>query len=393
MILIVYLVILNQKHIVLINKAQLCFFCDIILLGDIMDKIIFEVLNRIEENGFQAYVVGGYVRDLMMGIKSIDIDVCTDALPKDIKKIFDLPAESSEYGSINFKLSNYNFDITTFREEIKYLMRKPVEIKYIKDLYIDVLRRDFTINTMCLDKNGKLVDMLNGKNDLDNKLIKLIGDNGRLKEDPLRILRTIRFATTLDFEIDIKLCDGINIYKELLNTLSSSRIKNELNKILVSKNYKKGLKLLKKFDLLDLIGIQYNKLVYVEDLCGMWAQIDIIKDIPFTKEEKSNILKIKEILNIGYIDNYIIYKYGLYISSVAAKILELDIDVIEKYENLMIHTNKDLNINVVQIKDIIEKSFEDAKIVQEEIIKNIVNNKLNNNYDDILKFIKQGMVE
>ena len=358
-----------------------------------MDKIIFEVLNKIEQAGFQAYVVGGYVRDLIMGIKSIDVDICTDALPKDIKEIFDIPSESSDYGSINFKINNYNFDITTFREEIKYLKRKPIEMKYIKDLYIDVLRRDFTINTICLDKNGTLVDMLDGKKDLENKIIKLIGDSDRLKEDPLRILRAIRFATNLDFEIDVKLCDGIYMYKELLDNLPSSRVKHELNKMLISKNYEKGLKLLKKFDLLCFIGIQYNKLIYVEDLCGMWAQIDVLKDIPFTKEEKNNILKIKEILGLGYIDNYIIYKYGLYISSVAAKILELDIDVVEIYEKLPIHTNKDLEINVVQIKEIMDKSFEDAKKVEEEIIINIVNNKLNNNYEDIENFIKQGMVE
>ena len=99
-----------------------------------MDKIIFDVLNKIEECGFKAYIVGGYVRDLLMGIKSIDVDICTDALPKDIKEIFNVPLESSEYGSINLKINNYNFDITTFREELKYIKRKPIEIKFIKDL-------------------------------------------------------------------------------------------------------------------------------------------------------------------------------------------------------------------------------------------------------------------
>lgn len=357
-----------------------------------MDKIIFEVLNKIEKNGFKAYVIGGYVRDLMMGVKSIDVDICTDALPKDIKEIFSIASESNEYGSINFKFNNYNFDITTFREEIKYLKRKPVEMNYIKDLYIDVLRRDFTINTLCLDKEGNLTDILNGKKDLENKLIRLIGETERLKEDPLRILRAIRFATILDFDLDIKLCDGINMYKELLNSLSKNRIKNELNKILLNKNYKKGLDLLKRFDLLEYIGIQYNKLNYVEDLSGMWSQINIIKDIPFTKEEKNNISKIKEILKIGYVDNYIVYKYGLYISKVAAKILELNIDVVEIYNNLPISSNKELEIDILEIKKIIKKDFKESKIIQELIVKNVVNNNLENDYNDIVNFIKQGMV-
>ena len=357
-----------------------------------MNNIIIEVLTKIEENGFIAYVVGGYVRDLIMGKTSMDVDICTDALPKDIKEIFELSEESSEYGSISFKIGDYNFDVTTFREEITYLNRKPVEINYIKDLYTDILRRDFTINSLCLDKEGKLIDKLNGKKDIDNKIIKLIGDNKKLEEDPLRILRAIRFATILDFEIDVDLCDGINMFKDLIKDIPINRVKEEIDKILISENYNKGLNYLKKFDLLEVLGIKYNHIVNTQDLCGMWSQLDLSLNYPFTKEEKDNISKIKEIVESKTLDNYTIFKYGLYISTVAAKIMEMDSDkIVEIYNSLPIASKQELDISVVEIKEIIDDEFEAAKETEEKIIKKIVNNELENEHDILVNYVRQGM--
>ena len=357
-----------------------------------MNNIIIEVLTKIEENGFIAYVVGGYVRDLLMGKNSMDVDICTDALPKDIKEIFELSEESSEYGSISFKIGDYNFDVTTFREEINYLNRKPVEIKYIKDLYTDILRRDFTINSICLDKDGKLIDRLNGKKDIDNKIIKLIGDTKKLEEDPLRILRAIRFACILDFELDTELCDGINMFKDLIKDIPINRVKVELDKILINENYKKGLNYLKKFDLLDILGIKYNHIISTQDLCGMWAQLEVNLDYPFTKEEKDNITKIKEIVESKVLDNYTIFKYGLYISTVAAKILGMDFEkIVEIYDNLPITSKKDLNISVVEIKEILDTDFDKAKEIEEKLIRKIVNNELDNEHNTLINYVRQGM--
>jgi tRNA nucleotidyltransferase (CCA-adding enzyme) len=360
-----------------------------------MNKIIFEVLDKLENNGYEAYIIGGFVRDLLMNIDSMDIDICTNALPKDVKEIFDINCESNEYGSINFKTGGYNFDITTFRKEKKYENRKPTEVEYINNLEEDVKRRDFTINSICLDKNSKLIDLLNGKSDINNKIIRLIGDNSRLQEDPLRILRAIRFASLLDFNIDPKLSDGIIMHKELLKDLSDMRIKNELDKILINKNFKKGLQLLKKYNLLDLLGISINDdIVYTADLCGMWSQINIKRNFPFTKEEKQNITKIREILSNKVIDNYTIYKYGLYISSVAAKILKYNQnDIVQMHDDLPIHLEKELNISFLEIKELIQDDgFDKTKEVEEIIIKKVLNHNLNNEHDEIVKFIKQGMI-
>ena len=185
-----------------------------------MNKIeekAFKILGILQEHNHEAYIVGGYVRDKLLGRNSNDIDICTSATPKEIIEIF--PNTSSpNYGSINIIYKNTIFDITTFRKEIKYQdNRLPVKLKYIKSIKKDLLRRDFTINTICMDKEGNIIDYLNIKTDLDNKIIRTVGNpRYRLKEDSLRILRAIRFATILDFEIESKNKHYLMAYAPLL---------------------------------------------------------------------------------------------------------------------------------------------------------------------------------
>ena len=153
-----------------------------------MEEKALKVLQLLEENGYESYIVGGYVRDKLLGIVSNDIDICTSATPKEIKEIFK-SSSSSNYGSVNITYKNTNFDITTFRKDIKYINnRVPIKLKYIKSVKKDLLRRDFTINTLCIDSNGKILDMLNIKTDLKEKIIKTVGKpRYKLKEDYLRI--------------------------------------------------------------------------------------------------------------------------------------------------------------------------------------------------------------
>ena len=137
-----------------------------------MEEKALEILKILNNNHYEAYVVGGYVRDTLLNRKTNDIDICTSATPKEILQIFDnVSISDMQYGSVVVAYKGYNFDITTFRKEIKYESnRKPVKIKYIKDLKKDLLRRDFTINTLCMNSNGDIIDILNIKNDMKNEL-------------------------------------------------------------------------------------------------------------------------------------------------------------------------------------------------------------------------------
>ena len=127
-----------------------------------MYNIGLNVLNRIEEYGYKAYIIGGYPRDLYLKRGSTDIDVCTDATPMEIIKIFpDVVTTNFEYGSVTILHENVRIEITTFRSEGKYINnRKPSVIKYVDSLEEDLKRRDFTINTLCIDKDGKQIDLL-----------------------------------------------------------------------------------------------------------------------------------------------------------------------------------------------------------------------------------------
>lgn len=356
-----------------------------------MNKTAKEILTLLESNGYKSYIVGGYVRDFLLGINSTDIDICTSATMKDVLSL--IRGEVNEYNSLNLKRNELNIDITTFRMEGSYQNRRPTSISYTSDLESDLKRRDFTINTICMDKEGHIIDILNGKKDLDDKIIRVVGDvKTKLKEDPLRILRAIRFATTLDFKLESGLASEVKKEGYLVSTLSAYRIKEELSKILTSPNYKKGLKLLKEFDLCDAIGISYTNLVPTKDICGMWAQMKWSKDLPFTKREKENIVKLREIMNLKIINSEVIYKYGLYLSLIAGEILGIEANSIhEIYERLPIYQRKELNISFLEIVDILEITpSKKAGEIESFLIKEVVNGKLPNDKEKLKSYLLEN---
>ena len=205
-----------------------------------MLKYSLYIIKMIEDAGFNAYIVGGFVRDYYMKKDSYDVDICTNAKPKDLIKIFsDATLPNEKYGAVTLYYKGVRYEITTFRKELKYINRRPVEIEYTNELYEDIERRDFTINAMCMNTKGEIIDLFNGKKDIDKKIIRCLGNaDKKFNEDPLRILRAIRFATVLNFKLDKDVIIAINNNSNLLKDISYDRKKSELNKIFVSKNVK-----------------------------------------------------------------------------------------------------------------------------------------------------------
>ena len=358
-----------------------------------MEEKALEILKILNSNHYEAYVVGGYVRDTLLNRKTNDIDICTSATPKEILQIFDnVSISDMQYGSVVVAYKGYNFDITTFRKEIKYESnRKPVKIKYIKDLKKDLLRRDFTINTLCMNSNGDIIDILNIKNDLNKRILRTVG-NPRygIKEDSLRILRCIRFATILDFEIEPKTKHFLLKYGYLLKTLSMNRKKEELDRIFLSKNKEKGRKLLIELNLTSVLNInKLNNIVLCTDLIGIWCQLEVEDIYPFTKVEKEQMKLLRELLKYDEIDNYLLYKYGLYLCTVYNDIKGLSKRKLNtKYQNLPITSRKEIMIKGEEISNILNKKpGKYIKEIMEDLEKNILNNKLNNTYEDIKKYI------
>ena len=141
-----------------------------------MNIDVKKILNILNNKGFKTYIVGGYVRDYLLNNKSNDYDICTSARPNDLMNIFDVI--DNNHGSVKIKYNNKIYEITTFRKDINYINhRKPEKIEYVNTLKEDLQRRDFTINTICMDEFNNIIDLLDGKKDLQNKIIIVVGDD------------------------------------------------------------------------------------------------------------------------------------------------------------------------------------------------------------------------
>lgn len=225
------------------------------------------ILKKLNKNNFEAYIVGGAVRDFLLGKEPGDYDFTTNAKPEDLKKVFadyHLITIGQHFGTIGVLLDGKVYEITTFRQDGEYDDgRKPKEVTYGKSLEGDCSRRDFTINGLALDSNGHLYDFFNGQEDLEKKVIRAIGEPGqRFLEDPLRILRGIRFASILDFEICEKTYEEMIQKRRELSRISIERIREELNKILIGPHPKKGLEILRK------TGILKDLLPEIQEMVG-----------------------------------------------------------------------------------------------------------------------------
>ena len=347
-----------------------------------------EILKQLNQNNFEAYIIGGYPRDLYTGKINDDIDICTNAKYDDIKKIFN-KIENNKYGSYRIEYKNEEYEITTFRKESKYINnRHPQKIKYVKTLKKDLKRRDFIINTLCIDKQGEYIDLLGAKKDIDNKIIRLIGSRRKIEQDSLRILRAIRFATTLNFRIDKKLDSAIEKYKENLEKLSFDRKKQELEKIFRSKNIKYGVRLLKEYQLEKYLRIDLDDLVATENINGIWAQILIDDSYNFKKQDQLEINKIRELKQKRF-NLYDLYKYGPYIMSTVEQIKRQKKDIEILYNDLPIKDRDEIKINFLDICKVIDANNSNIETIYENLEKQITNGKLKNTKRELLKYIKE----
>ncbi len=358
-----------------------------------MNNKIEVVLKKLIDSGFSAYVVGGYVRDYLLGKTTYDVDIATNARPNDIIKIFNLNTTNDNFGMISFKDSLYSYDIMPYREEYKYDNRRPIDYTFTDDIVKDSERRDFTINSFYMDIDGNINDPFNGKKDLEDKKIKVIGDiDTKFSDDPLRILRAIRFASILNFDLDTSIKTYISLNKDLLSSLSFDRRKSELDKIFKNENKITGINLIKDLGLESVLGIKFDEnLKYTISSEGIWAQIDAPK-YNFSKSEAIIISAIKKIVEYGIIDNIVLYQYGLYPCVIAGEILGInEAHVSNLYSSLPIYTKNDINCSGDDIINLlsIEPGIKVKKILN-DIELNILNGDLNNNREELLDYIKKN---
>lgn len=222
------------------------------------------ILNKLEIAGFQGYIVGGSVRDLLLGRQPSDFDITTDALPEDILEVFNKYKRveiGKKFGTIALVQAEGIIEITTFRFDGEYIDgRRPIDVKFSTSLKEDLSRRDFTINAMAYNNKVGLIDYFNGINDLKEKMIKTVGKpEKRFKEDYLRIMRAIRFASQLGFNIDLRTYEECKENIQYISCISIERIRDEFFKILLSKKPSYGVRMLKEIKALEIILPEITK--------------------------------------------------------------------------------------------------------------------------------------
>ena len=196
------------------------------------------IITSLQNAGFEAYAVGGCVRDSILGREPGDWDITTSAMPEETKALFEKTVDTGiEHGTVTVLLEREGFEVTTYRIDGKYEdSRHPKEVTFTRSLKEDLLRRDFTINAMAYNEKNGLVDIFGGLRDLKERKIRCVGDaKARFSEDALRILRGIRFAAQLGFSIDEETKAGMEKLAPTLKNISAERIQTELVKMLISR--------------------------------------------------------------------------------------------------------------------------------------------------------------
>lgn len=394
------------------------------------------VLSRLKENGYQAYVVGGAVRDFLMGKTPHDYDLTSDALPSQISDVFkDFYQEHSgeKHGTIRVIVDHKPIEITTFRCDEGYTdYRRPDNVEFVKDVYIDSKRRDFSINAFYYSE-GHIYDFHEGLEDLNNKVIKTIGNpSTRFHEDALRILRAIRFSAKLGYEIESKTKTALLDCKEELNLIAKERILTELKEISSTSNFFRDIKeYFPIFKLiipcLDKIGNSIDDIYnfdtksygdYIASLSALFSLREINNDFMswklFIKMDNESInaiktlIKLKDInfnnsfdddyinglillskpVDINVFKNYLINLYNL------KRFKNDDIDSILNRVDILSEGNTPYSLKDLEIdgNDFLKLGIEKNQYFKEilnEVLLRCNQGDLNNNRNEEIEFVKK----
>lgn len=394
------------------------------------------VLSKLKENGYQAYVVGGAVRDFLMGKTPHDYDLTSDALPSQISEVFkEFYQEHSgeKHGTIRVIIDHKPIEITTFRCDEGYTdYRRPDNVEFVKDVYIDSKRRDFSINAFYYSE-GHIYDFHEGLEDLNNKVIKTIGNpSARFHEDALRILRAIRFSAKLGYEIESKTKTALLDCKEELNLIAKERILIELKEISSTSNFFRDIKeYFPIFKLiipcLDKIGNSIDNLYnfdtksygdYIASLSALFSLREINNDFMpwrlFIKMDNESInaiktlIKLKDInfnnsfdddyinglillskpVDINVFKNYLINLYNL------KRFKNDDIDSILNRVDILSEGNTPYSLKDLEIdgNDLLKLGIEKNQYFKEilnEVLLRCNQGDLNNNRNEEMEFVKK----
>ncbi len=396
-----------------------------------LPKNVENIIERLKEHGFEGFAVGGCVRDSLLKKTPTDWDITTDALPEDMKKIFKKTFDTGiAHGTVTVLMDGVGYELTTYRIDGNYSDgRHPDSVSFSKNLSEDLCRRDFTINAMAYSHNKGIVDLFDGRKDLQNGIIRAVGDaKKRFDEDALRMLRAVRFAAQLGFKIDDDTFAAIKEKEKLLSNVSKERIFVELNKSLCG-DFAQNIKMVYTSGLYRYIGKEFAKLdesiydfyprkfpnkkhmywaVFLENIENTEAVKKILFELKSDNATKNNTyLLVKELKNpLPSSDEDIrwsLHRIGADLFCDYIEILKTDkknkdildkIDTIEDRYSQILKENHAYEISMLDItgKDLMDIGISKGpKIgeVLEFLLKKVIENPMNNEKSSLLRLAKE----
>ena len=396
-----------------------------------LPKNVENIIGSLEEHGFEGFAVGGCVRDSLLKKTPKDWDITTDALPVDMKKIFKKTFDTGiAHGTVTVLMDGVGYELTTYRIDGNYSDgRHPDSVSFSKNLSEDLCRRDFTINAMAYSNKKGIVDLFDGRKDLQNGIIRAVGDaKKRFDEDALRMLRAVRFAAQLGFKIDDDTFEAIKEKAKLLSNVSKERIFVELNKSL-NGDFAQNIKMVYTSGLYRYIGKEFAKLdksiydfyprkfpnkkhmywaAFLENIDNVEAVKKILFELKSDNATRNNTyLLVKELKNpLPSSDEDIrwsLHRIGADLFCDYIEILKSDkenVDILDKTDtienrySLILKENHAYEISMLDItgKDLMDLGISKGpKIgeVLEFLLKKVIENPLNNEKSSLLRLAKE----
>jgi len=373
------------------------------------------VLKKLNDAGYEAYFIGGMVRDQLLGRPIYDVDITTSAHPEVVISLFDRTLDIGiAHGTVTVLIEKIPVEVTTYRVESNYSdFRHPKQLAFTTSLDEDLLRRDFTINAIARNLDGQLYDPFQGLEDLKHKMLRAVGEaNLRFQEDPLRMLRALRFVSKLGFQLEDETYLGIQRQRHLLKHLAKERVKKELAGLMEGADREQGIALgfatgvfeefedfraLKKYEAYSFNSLNQGLDLFV--LAGLEVgDIQVfLNRWPFSKEEKKLIKLMKELKEAPMCQPYIQYRYGIraaYLNHRITCFFSQEERVFMPCE-LVIGSRKDLDIKVAEILELSSRTKGPwTGQLLERIEFEVISGTLANEKMAILEFVrKQGALD
>jgi len=372
-------------------------------------KNAMTVLKIFKKHEFEAFIVGGAVRDYLLKMPYSDIDITTNAKPEEVMKFFKSAPTGLKYGTVTIFFNDFEYEVTTYRSDGEYLdSRHPESVEFMDDVIEDVKRRDFTINSMLMDLTGKIHDHFGGMKDIKYKIIKTVGNPiDRFNEDALRMLRAFYFQAKLGFELDKETEDAILNNRHLIQDISAERVLNEVIKMIQAPNLKLALSKMLDTKVAEVLpglekGIKHfvkmDEMPYVDVFFATAFALEgrVPSYWKFSNQHRNRYEKAVEIVNKELaFDGKTLYLYGLEISLLANRVLYAlgkDLlrtnEITNDFNNLPINSSLDLKVRGKSILNITNrKAGAWVNKLTEEMVMLVLDGKLKNNKTSLEEFV------